>query len=185
LIRTRRGDVAVEALAVGDAVTLHDGGSAPIVWIGSRQVDCARHPSPELVWPVRVIADAFGPGQPRRDLFLSPDHALFADGVLIPVKHLINGHTITQHAVPRIEYWHVELPSHGVMAAEGLSVESLLPGSDRAFFGNGGVTIQLHPRHTASNWEMRGCAPLVVVGPKLQAVRGMLASRSTLCRRVP
>jgi Hint domain len=51
---------------------------------------------PETVWPVRVRAAAFGKGMPRRDLWLSPDHAVFVDDVLIPVRHLINGITIAQ-----------------------------------------------------------------------------------------
>jgi len=33
---------------------------------------------------------------PARDLLLSPDHAVFIDGVLIPVRYLINGSTIVQ-----------------------------------------------------------------------------------------
>jgi len=40
-------------------------------------------------FPVRVVAGAFGEGRPRRDLLLSPDHAVFVDHVLIPAKHLI------------------------------------------------------------------------------------------------
>ena len=66
-----------------------------ITWIGHRRVDCARHPDPRRAWPVRVSVGAFGDGLPRRDLWLSPDHAVFVDRVLIPIKHLINGCTIT------------------------------------------------------------------------------------------
>ena len=70
--------------------------SEPIVWLGSRTVDCAKHPHPETVWPVRVSAGAFGANGPVRDLYLSPDHAVFVNGVLIPVKLLINGTSITR-----------------------------------------------------------------------------------------
>ena len=89
LIQTREGLRAVEELRVGDAVrTLLGGGFLPVVWLGHRTVDCARHPRPERVWPVRVAAGAFGAGQPARDLYLSPDHAVYVEDVLIPVRYL-------------------------------------------------------------------------------------------------
>jgi len=37
-----------------------------------------------------VTAGAFGAGRPHRDLRLSPEHAVFVDGVLIPVHLLVN-----------------------------------------------------------------------------------------------
>ena len=89
---TPGGDAEVESLAIGDHVLTASGEAKPIAWIGQRRIDCRRHKRPELVWPVRIRAHAFGPDQPRRDLFLSPDHALCvpaAEGggnVLIPVK---------------------------------------------------------------------------------------------------
>ena len=96
-IRTERGEVLVEDLKRGEPVLAHGGGGRlipqPVVWIGRRSVDCRRHSKPELVWPVRVRAGAFGAGQPGRDLWLSPDHAVFVDDVLIPVRLLINGAT--------------------------------------------------------------------------------------------
>ena len=71
-IATPGGDIAVERLKVGDRVLTHSSGEMPITWIGRRAIDCRRHPDPFRVLPVRVAADAFGPGLPRRDLFLSP-----------------------------------------------------------------------------------------------------------------
>jgi T5SS/PEP-CTERM-associated repeat protein len=45
LIRTTCGDVPVEKLREGDLVPTELGGEpAPVVWIGRRTVDCARHP---------------------------------------------------------------------------------------------------------------------------------------------
>jgi hypothetical protein len=69
-------------------------GVAPVIWLGHRHVDRAHHPRPCDVWPVRIAAGTFGPGQPRRDLLLSPDHAIFINVVLIPVKYLINSDAI-------------------------------------------------------------------------------------------
>jgi hypothetical protein len=96
-IGTVLGEVPVEALREGDLIrTVIGGGHAPVVWIGHRHVDCRAHPRPEQVWPIRIVAGAFGPNAPRRDLFVSPDHALYVDGVLIPAKYLVNGVAVTQ-----------------------------------------------------------------------------------------
>ena len=75
-IETADGPQAVETLAVGHRPVLAGGGRAPVVWIGQRAVNCAAHPKPEAVWPVRVQAGAFGENVPVRDLYLSPGHAM-------------------------------------------------------------------------------------------------------------
>ena len=87
-IRGGRGDVPVEMLTEGDWVETRLTGRARVKWIGQRRIDCERHPDPRMVWPVRVAADAFGSGQPMRDLFLSPDHAVAVGDVLIPIRLL-------------------------------------------------------------------------------------------------
>lgn len=179
-LATTRGMIAVETLRIGDAMVLARHDALPVVWLGHREVDCRRHPEPHKVWPVRIVAGAFAPDVPRRDLYLSPDHAVFGHGVLIPVKYLVNGTTITQVPMDRVTYFHVELPRHDVLLAEGLSVESLLPNSDRSGFANGGGAVALHP---AWAWEGEGCAPLVVTGPEIAAVRAMLARRASKRRR--
>ena len=94
-ISTSRGDVRVELLRVGDTVATRIGGAFRTVrWLGFRTVDIARHPHWTDWAPVRITRDAFGAGLPRRALYLSPDHAVFADGVLIPIKYLVNGGTV-------------------------------------------------------------------------------------------
>jgi len=95
-IRTERGEVPVESLRHGDSVVLADGRVSPVKWVGRRAMDCRRHPDPRAVWPVRVAAGALGSGLPVRDLMLSPDHALYLDGVLIPARLLLNGASIVQ-----------------------------------------------------------------------------------------
>ena len=176
-ILTPSGERPVQELAVGDLVrTVLGKTAAPIVWVGRREVDCARHPNPGKVWPVRVAAEAFGPGRPRADLFLSPDHAVYVADVLIPVKFLINGSTIAQVPVDRVTYYHLALPEHDVLLAEGLPAESFLDSGDRADFANGGVVVRQFPDFTALLWEACGCAPLVVAGPELAAARRFVAT---------
>jgi hypothetical protein len=170
LIETLEGPVAVERLSVGDEVRTVLGGPGGIVWTGSRAVNCARHPAPETVWPVRIAAGAFGENVPERDLFVSPDHAIHVDGVLIPAKRLVNGTTIRQVRTARIVYHHIELERHDVVLAEGLAAETYLDTGDRARFIGGSVTT-LHPDFAARTWEMAGCAPLVMTGDRLEVVR--------------
>jgi collagen type I alpha len=179
-IATTRGQVPVERLHEGDDVIVESTGrSLPIRWIGYRKLNCTRHSRPQAVWPIRVAADAFGPEMPARDLYLSPDHAVFADGVLVPVKYLINGSTISQVHRSTITYYHIELARHAVLLAEGLPAESLLPSAGRSAFTNGGEPMALHPDFHSRAWEADGCAPLVVSGAALQHIRARL-SRSAM-----
>lgn len=161
-ILTQAGEVAAECLRVGDMVITQTGDGlrpTPIRWIGRRRVEPARHPRPCDVLPVRVRHGAFGPGVPRRDLFLSPDHAVFAEQVLIPVRYLINGDSIRQMSpTSAITYFHIELNRHRLVLAEGLPCETYLETGCRRMFENGGVLVALHPDVTALAWAASGYA---------------------------
>jgi len=179
-IATPDGETAVESLHVGDVVRLARGGVATVRWLGHRRVRCARHPKPHDVLPVRVRAGALGVGRPVRDLVLSPDHAVFLRGVLIPVRYLLNGATIAQEAAESVTYWHVELDRHDVVLAEGLPCESFLDTGNRGAFDNA-PTVDLHPdfsRRALDMWEAEACAPLVLSGPVLIAARRTVQQRA-------
>lgn len=161
-IATARGEVPVEDLQAGDTAILATGGTAPIVWVGhwrTRRAD-----------PVRVVAGAFGPGLPARDLVLSPEHALFLDGHLIPVQALVNGVSVIREAWERVTYYHVELDRHGVLLAEGLPAESYLDTGNRASFANGAL-VTLRADFGRGGEPAASCAPLVLVGPVVEAQR--------------
>lgn len=180
-IATATGEALIEDLRCGDRIRTIDGQEEPILWIGQRTVDCTRHPRPEQVWPVRIAADAFGAGLPARDLFLSPDHAVFAEGVLVPVKHLINGVSIAQLPVDTVSYFHIELDRHAVLLAEALPAETYLDTGDRNAFGNGDGPTLLHPawggeaRDVTLVMDALGYAPLHVEGPVVSRLRAQLA----------
>ena len=124
-VETVSGLLVVEKLGVGDElVTLLDGPSAVVRSVGVREVDCRRHPRPEMVWPVRVAAHAFGPCEPMRTLLVSPGQAVWVDGVRVPVLALVNGRTILQVRMDRVRYYHVALERADAVLAEGLAVES-------------------------------------------------------------
>ena len=175
-LRTVAGEIEVERLAAGDRLVTQRGASREVIWIGHRRIDCARHPNPSSVRPVRIAAGAFGPGRPHCDLALSPDHAVLVAGVLIPVRHLVNGTTIAPMPVAEVTYYHVELPCHDVVLAEGLPTESYLDTGNRRGFANGGGPIALHPDFASLRWDAEACAPLVVTGPQLDEARRLLTS---------
>jgi len=144
-IATLDGDVPVESLSVGARLRSEFGGDPRVVWIGRRRVDCSRHPAPERVWPVRIAAGAFETGRPARHLYLSPDHAVYVRGALIPIKLLINRATICQIEVPSVTYYHVEAECHDVLLAEGLPAETYLDTGNRSAFDNGRGAVALYP----------------------------------------
>jgi hypothetical protein len=180
-LRTPDGWRAVESLAVGDAVLTLRGAARPVRWIGQRAIDARRHPQLEGLRPVRVRAHAFGPGRPVRDLLLSPDHAVFTDGVLIPVRALVNGRSILHTRIDRVTYYHVELDTHDVVLAEDLPTESFLDTGNRSDFA--GRVTQLRPDFAASVWDAQGCAPLVLTGPLVDAALARLDSHMPATRK--
>lgn len=181
-ILARRGEVAVEDLVPGEeVVVLLGGGLACIAWIGQRRVACHAMEHPADAWPLRVRADAFGPGQPHSDLFLSPDHAVHAHGVLIPVRYLENGSTVARMPCESVTYFHVELARHNVLVAQGLATESYLDTGNRGDFTADGdaPSYQVARHHAAlAVWQRRACAPLHTTGPVVDRLRARLAARA-------
>jgi hypothetical protein len=180
-ILTPDGERRVETLRDGDLITTaRPDGVRAIRWLGYRTARREGHPRPNDIMPIRIQAGAFSDGIPARDLLLSPDHAVYAEGVLIPVKHLVNGTTIRQMQVDSVTYWHVELDQHDIVLAEGLPTESYLDTGDRSSFANGGGAVAMHPVFNGLTWDARGCAELVVTGPVLERVRAGLRERASL-----
>jgi hypothetical protein len=185
-ILTANGDVAVEDLREGDMVVTRDAGAdalEPVRWIGRRRIDTAAHPRPAECRPIRVCRGAIAPGQPHRDLLVSPDHALFIDGVLIPAKLLVNGMTILQDdSIRHVEYFHVELDRHAILVAEGLETESYLDTGNRAIFENAGMAVILHPAFSVEagprHWHAHACAPLATGHAAVEPVWRRLAGRA-------
>lgn len=182
LIGAPGGAIAVERLAPGDRViTVMNGMEAEqaVRWIGRRRIDLRSHPSPARVTPVRIAAGAFGPGVPKRDLLVSPDHGLFAGGKLICARQLINYATITQSFGARfIDYYHVELASHAILLAEGLAAESYLDTGNRGFFTNGGLPLLAMPSAAAPDRETASCVPFVWQEADVKPVWERLAKRA-------
>jgi hypothetical protein len=172
LIATPDGPRAIETLRPGDRILCHAGG-APVaralVGCETWTCDLANAGQPREVAPIRIAPGAFAAGVPARELVVSPNHAIHADGMLVPARHLVNGLSIVQDfAAATIRYVHVEMAGHDLMAAEGLLVETRLPQP---------VTTP-HPGEWSQLWEAQSCAPLVVSGAALESLRARLLAQA-------
>lgn len=194
MIRTATGEMPIERLRPGTQVmTLAGTRLMPqtVRWLGHRRIDLTAHPHPETVAPVRILRNAFGPAMPQRDLLVSPDHAIFVDGMLICARQLINGATIRQETGwTAVDYYHVELDDHAVLLAEGLPAESYLDTGNAGFFANSGAPLVLHPDLTDETSyptrEAASCAPFVWDEASVRPVWQRLADRAaTLGKAVP
>jgi len=178
-IETVTGPRAIEELTAGDLVVTASGEVRPVTWLGYRAAELSRHPRPHDVMPVRVQAGAIADGVPVRDVLLSPDHAVFIEGVLIPVRYLLNGASIAQESAERITWWHVELDSHDVILSDGLASESYLDTGNRGAFSNAGPehAVHMHADFARGVWAAEACAELVTDGAVLEAARIALLAR--------
>jgi len=127
-IKTPQGETNIEELRIGDNVLTASGEAKPIKFIGRRWL-LRERPGP---WkkgegPVKISRFAIDGKAPHSDLYITPEHAIYIDGILIPARNLVNGVTIVADAKPEIlsvTLFHIELDTHEAIVAEGLAVES-------------------------------------------------------------
>jgi len=178
-ILTTNGEIPVEDLTLAHTLITHDGEEQKIIWIGRRTIDLATHPRPETVRPVIIEPGALAENTPARRLTLSPDHALYLDGVLVPAKELLNWNTIRQDiSATSITYYHIELGRHDIIFAEATPAESYLDTGHRGIFDNAESTILItHPALMQQRRTAESCAPLCLAGPQLAHIRQRIAAR--------
>jgi hypothetical protein len=184
LIEAARGQKKVENLKIGDKVRTASGALRPIKWIGRRSYAGRFVMGRKDILPVCFKAGSLSDNVPARELWVSPNHAMYfqgdhPSGVLIEAKDLVNGVSIVQaHSVEKVEYFHIELDSHDVIIAEGALSESFIDDDSRAMFHNA------HDYDTLYADEVRRpasyCAPRLDEGYQLEAVRRRLTQRAGL-----
>ena len=166
LIRVPSGEVAVERLAVGDAVVTLSEDAKPIRWIGRARIPVPANGTGEAA--VIIAAGALAEGVPHRDLHLTRGHALYLDGVLIPAENLVNHRSIAwDRRSQQLEVVHIEFDSHEVLLANGAPAESYRDD------GNGVWFEAPHPGATLPPF-----APIVTGGKRLEQIWRRLLDRA-------
>ncbi len=174
-IATARGEVAVEALKIGDKVRTLHAGLQPVKWIGTRSY-VAPFANHAKVLPVCIKAGAIGDGVPARDLHVSPGHAICIDDALIHAARLVNGVNITQaKRIVSIIYYHIELENHEVIFAENCPAETFVGEYFRKVFHNAAEHARLYPGQGAPEHI---CLPQLTSGLHLAAIQRRLAARA-------
>ena len=85
------------------------GALRPIKWIGRRSYSGRFGTGQKHILPVCVKAGALEDNVPRRDLWISPHHAMYIEGVLIEAKALVNGASIVQ--AEQVDRWTISTSS--------------------------------------------------------------------------
>ena len=180
LIETPMGPVAVETLSVGDLVTTVRGDARPVKWVGWQSYRKGGAQWNESVMPIRVKRHAIDGKTPHRDLYLSPNHALLIDGVLIRVKDLVNGQSIARVSMDKpIDYYNIVLDSHDAVLAEGTAVETyLMRGDSYKSFTNFAEYQELYPNEPLS--IMQSYAPLMGYEGARQHIHALLCMSGIL-----
>ncbi len=170
LIRTERGEVAVQDLAVGERVLTLSGQIRPITWIGTGHVVVSRGRR-SAATPVIVRKGALADHVPDRDLLVTKGHSFYFNNVLIPIEYLVNHRSILwDDRAQEVELYHVELETHDVLLANGAPAESYRDDGNRWLFQNGNGGWQQPPQEP--------CAPVLTGGPVVDALWRRLLERA-------
>jgi len=130
MIACEDGDVAIEAIKIGDIVNTLSDGPQVVRWVGSAALS-----SPV----VQIMAGALGKNSPAQDLLVAPAQRMVLSGwqaevlfgesrVLVAAEALVNGKNISLIKQPSgLEHFHILFDKHETIAANGTTSESFYP----------------------------------------------------------
>lgn len=192
MIRTLRGDMAVEDIRPTDSVIACVNGqdvARVVVWTGKAHVIVNATLSEDAAgYPVRIVKDALAQGLPSQDLLVTSEHCVFLDGKFVPVRMLVNGASIFYDtSITSYDHYHIETEEHSIITANGILTESYLDTGNRRAFRPDGSVVRLGTR--ALTWEQDAAAPLDVsrafVEPHFHRVRQRAAALGLTGRAIP
>jgi hypothetical protein len=177
MIATPEGEVEVEKLAAGDRVLTASGAVRTVTWAGAGRVLATRGRRGPAT-PVIVRKGALADNVPHSDMRVTKGHALWLDGVLVPVEFLINHRSILwdDHA-QEVSLRHIELETHDVLLANGAPAESYRDDGNRWLFQNANEGWGLPPQEP--------CGPVLTGGEAVDRIWRRLLDRSGRHGRPP
>ncbi len=188
MIRTSKGEVAVEDVQIGDVLSVFDWRnnaeiSRAVTWVGNQKVVVRGGlPDDEAGYPVRVLKDAIADGVPYKDMLITPEHCLFFEESFVPVRMLVNGRSIFyDKTITSYTYYHVETESHSVIWADGVLTESYLDTGNRSSFKQHGNLAVLGGGREKS-WEKDGGASLTVARNFVEPLFRAIDQRAEVAR---
>jgi len=149
-ILTTKGEVAVEDLQIGDQLILDTvtGRTEPVKFVF---IDTFQHPFvvKEETYPICIKANALADNVPSRDLYVSPDHAIYFPEwkIFVEAQALRNDSSIYQ--VPTMPdtftYYHVLCNNQEIVLAENTPAETFIDNVTMETFDNYAEYAALYP----------------------------------------
>lgn len=181
MISTPQGEQRVEDLRPGDIVCVYQGANAEpqlVEWVGQKHVTRAETATFAAdQFPVRILAGAFSENTPSQDLLITPEHCVFIDECLIPVRMLVNGKTIYHDSsLEEFSYYHIETETHSILQSNGLLSESYLNTGNKRV-----LSLDNDAEHGAPfNWRDHAVARLNTEQSFVEPIWMKLAERAQL-----
>lgn len=178
-ILTPKGEIPIEQLQIKQlvrALSKEKLMNKRIQWIG--------HFTPKYrsiyTIPIKICKSALADNLPNSDLWISPNHAIYINGIFVQAKNLVNGKTIYQdNSITDIKYYHIELSYHTAIVANGLYAETYLNSGSKHRFDN--CKNQKIP--AIDDWRHKRYAPIITKKNKLKSLKHQINNRiSTLLR---
>ncbi|MEO0746752.1 MAG: Hint domain-containing protein [Pseudomonadota bacterium] len=141
IIATDEGPVAVEDLMPGMRIMTMDDTTAPLIWVGAMTLIPRSVDMPEGGSLTRITSDSFGPARPHADLLAGPGARLLLrrparfsiqgdERPLTPASKIADGMNAIEIVPPTpLTTYHLCLPKHAIVSANGMDVESFHPGA--------------------------------------------------------
>ena len=142
LLKTDRGEVAIEDILPGDQVKTATNGFQPVLWRGSMTlVPGAAGQDARMGKLIRIASDALGVGRPMPDLLLGPSARLYHrsaslqrvtgdKAVFAPIQDFVDGVNIVE-VTPQtsVQVFQIGFASHQRIVANGVELDSQNPGA--------------------------------------------------------